>query len=115
MILCENAIGKDRLNGPIQVKGSLNKTDRFFLNPRLSGRFEVPKRQTEILNTRKMVHIRVERPPIVKLVNKLRILQPRSIELEGIVKRAFWRIPLKENRKVVRDEGAINPSPVGPK
>ena len=95
--------------------GNQDKTSRLFLKPTLRIIFEVSKCQTEILNARKTVHIRVVRPPIVEPINKLRIFQPRSIELKGIVKRAFGGIPLKKNRKMVRDDGAISPGTVGPK
>ena len=47
-------------------------------------------------------------------IYELGIFKPRTVKFKGIVKGAFWRIPLEAYREMVREICAFYPGPVGP-
>ena len=50
----------------------------------------------------------------MKPINELRILQPRTVKLKGVIEGTLSSVPFEEDRKVVRNDGAFNPGSVGP-
>ena len=50
----------------------------------------------------------------MKPFNEIRIFEPRTIKFEGVIKGAFWRVPLEANREMVGEIEAFGLGPVSP-
>ena len=80
----------------------------FVLDPHLGIFFKGAKLPLKRVKVRNRVFREEEGPTSREPISECRVIEPRMVELEGVVVSGSLLVPFQNNRKVIRDIRAVS-------